>query len=253
MANHWYKRDGSPLHHVRGLNGELRKTTLRDARKYGLVPSVTTILSIIDKPFLTKWQVDQGILSALTAGRRDGESDTDFLTRLYQDSRKQVYDAGIIGDKIHDACFNHLVGKPVDTEFLPHAIAAAETIQTNFPDVDDWVAEQPFAHPLGFGGRVDLHSKKYGIVIDYKGKDFTPEDVKVLKYDQHYQLGGYQIGLNLPVNWGMNIFISRNFPGYAVGQAWNKDKMEHGRRVFLAALELWKAIKNYDPSFSASG
>ena len=66
MGNHWYTRTGDSMHEVRALNGEMRPTNLRDARKYGLVPSVMTILGIIDKPGLTKWQIDQGILAALT-------------------------------------------------------------------------------------------------------------------------------------------------------------------------------------------
>lgn len=248
--SHWYKHDGSPMHQVQAFSGNMRATTLRDARKYHLVPSVMTVLSIIDKPGLIKWQVDQGILAALTLGRRKDESDEDFLIRLYKDSRQQFINAGIMGDKIHTACERHITGKQVDIEFLPHAIAVSDILQEQFPDVKDWVTEKSFAHPLGFGGRVDLHSPSTGIVIDFKGKDIDPENKKVLAFEQHYQLGGYQIGLNFPINWGMNIFISRTHPGYAVSHAWNKEKMQFGREVFLATFNLWKTMKKYDPRFA---
>jgi hypothetical protein len=249
MANHWYQQDGTSLHQVKALNGELRNTTLRDARKLNLVPSVMTILSIIEKPGLIKWQVDQGILSALTLARKQKELDDDFLKRLYADSRQQFINAGIMGDKIHTACERYFTGKYVDPEFLPHAMAAMDVVKEHFPDIKDWVTEKSFAHPLGFGGRVDLHSPSTGITIDFKGKDFTPEDRKVLKFEQHYQLGGYQIGLGLPHNWGMNVFISRTYPGYAVGHVWDREKMQHGKDVFLAAFNLWKTMKKFEPRF----
>ncbi len=248
--SHWYRHDGSPLHYVKALNGEMRSTTLRDARKLALVPSVMTILSIIDKPGLIRWQVDQGILAALTLGRLEDEEDEVFLKRLYHDSRKQVMDAADMGEKIHDACEKHINGKRVPPQFLPHAIAVKDKIAENFPDINDWVTEKSFAHPLGFGGRVDLHSPSTGIVIDFKGKDFSPTEKKILAFEQHYQLGGYQIGLNLPINWGMNIFFSRTHPGHAEAYAWNQEKMQHGREVFLAAFNLWKTMKKYDPRFA---
>jgi hypothetical protein len=246
---HWYQHNGNPLHKVMGTNKELRNTTLRDARKLDLVPSVTTILSIMEKPGLIKWKVDQGILAALTLGRIPNETDEDFLKRLYFDSIKQVIDAMNEGEKIHDACEKHITGKRVDVKYLPHAVAVKDQLDYHFPNIHDWITEKPFAHPLGFGGRVDLYSPSTGVVVDFKGKDFSPTDKKVLAFEQHYQLGGYQIGLDLPINWGLNIFFSRSHPGHAEGFAWNKEKMQHGRDVFLATFNLWKTLKKYDPSF----
>ncbi len=246
---HWYKQDGSPMHEVESLAGTMRPTTLRDARKYKLVPSVMSILSIIDKPGLTKWQIEQGIMAALTLGREDGEPDGLFLSRVYEDSRRQVINAGIIGDKVHDACEKHLSGKMIPTEFLPHALAVKDILDEYFPLITDWVTEKSFAHPFGFGGRVDLHSPSTGVIVDFKGKDFCPGESKKLDWEQHYQLGGYQLGLQLPLNWGMNIFFSRTHPGHAVGKVWRLEEMQYGQDVFLATFNLWKVLKKFDPSF----
>lgn len=240
------------MHEVEALSGQMRPTTLRDARKHGLVPSVMTILSIIDKPGLVKWQIEQGILAALTLQREDDEPDGLFLTRVYHDSRKQVMDAADLGDKIHKACEKHMCGELVHPNFLPHAIAVRDVLDEYFPKITDWVTEKSFAHPLGFGGRVDLHSPSTGVVVDFKGKDFGPNDAKKLDWEQHYQLGGYQLGLQLPVNWGMNIFFSRTHPGYAVGKVWRPAEMEYGRDVFLSAFNLWKVLKKYEPRFDTT-
>lgn len=249
--SHWYTHTGASMHEVTASGtGKLRPTTMRDARKLNLVPSVMTILSIIDKPGLTKWQVDQGIMAALTLGRRRGETDVDFLQRLYQDSRRQALDAATIGEKIHNACEHHISGEMIDEEFLPHAIAVRDEVEKHFPHITDWITEKSFAHPLGFGGRVDLSSPSTGIVIDFKGKEFEPGDGKRLAYEQHYQLGGYQLGLEFPITHGMNIFFSRSYPGHAVSYTWSSDEMRFGREVFLATFNLWKTLKKFNPAFA---
>jgi hypothetical protein len=51
----------------------MRPTTLRDARKLGLLPSVTNVLGVINKPELVEWKMTQAVLAALTLPRRDGE------------------------------------------------------------------------------------------------------------------------------------------------------------------------------------
>ena len=53
-AGHWYTRDGEPMYTIIGANGKERNTTLRDAKKEGFVPSVTTILGMVAKPSLER-------------------------------------------------------------------------------------------------------------------------------------------------------------------------------------------------------
>src|SRR5579872_2300957 len=58
-GGHWYTADGKPMHTIIGKNGKERATTLRDARKLNLFPSVTTILAVQDKPMLTQWLLNE--------------------------------------------------------------------------------------------------------------------------------------------------------------------------------------------------
>ena len=56
-GGHWYSRTGEPMHWVKRASGEgTRPTTLADARKLDLLPSVTTILRTLDKPPLNRWK-----------------------------------------------------------------------------------------------------------------------------------------------------------------------------------------------------
>ena len=51
-AGHWYDSEGAATYTIIGANGTERNTTLKDARKHGYVPSVTTIIGMAAKPSL---------------------------------------------------------------------------------------------------------------------------------------------------------------------------------------------------------
>lgn len=248
-SSHWYTRDGLPAYQQRTANGGLRATDIRDARKLGLVPSVTTVLSVLSKPALETWKVKQGILAALTLPRSAGESDDMYLARVLADSGQQARDAAEEGTRIHDAIEASFKGLPIPPGYEAHVEGARAEIGKLFPGVNDWIAEKSFGHVFGYGGKVDLHSPSTGHVVDYKGKDGDFTDGKRLAYDQHYQLAAYQRGLILPPNVCANIFVSRTHPGKVASHLWPVADVQHGWQVFEAALRVWKLLKKFDPSF----
>jgi hypothetical protein len=235
---------------VLAASGLPRPTTLADGRKLGLVPSVTTVLGVLDKPALTNWLVDQGILAALTLPRIDGEAEADFLRRVKEDSRAQAKAAAEEGSRIHDALECAMKGEWFPPKYQPHVDCVMEKLADLFPGVNDWIAEASFAHEMGFGGKVDLHSPSTGIVVDYKGKDGDFSDGKRLAYDQHWQLAAYQVGLCLPRNVCANLFVSRTHPGKVAAHVWKEKDIEEGRQVFIAALSVWKALRKFDSAFT---
>jgi hypothetical protein len=85
-TGHWYTKDGVPAYTTIGKTGE-RPTTLRDAKKIGLLPSVTTIINIMSKAGLDTWKQQQVLLAALTLPREPNEPEADWLKRVMQDSR----------------------------------------------------------------------------------------------------------------------------------------------------------------------
>ena len=87
-SGHWYDQDGQPKYTIIGANGKERNTTLRDAKREGFVPSVTTIIGMIAKPSLENWKIDQALKSALTLERYEDESLQSFTYRCKEDSKK---------------------------------------------------------------------------------------------------------------------------------------------------------------------
>jgi hypothetical protein len=214
-----------------------------------LVPSVTTVLSVVSKPQLEVWKVKQGILSALTLTREDGEADDSYIARVLDDSKRQAIEAAQEGTRIHDAIEASFAGRWYPEVYRPHVTAAREALAEAFPTVTDWIAEQSFASPLGFGGKVDLFSPSTGIAVDWKGKDGDFSDGKRLAYDQHWQLAAYRYGLGHGPGVVANGFVSRTHPGKVKLHLWSDTECQQGLDVFKAALGLWKAIKGYDSQF----
>lgn len=243
-SQHWYAQDGTPCHY----QGD-RPTNLRDARKQGLVPSVSTVLSILAKPALVQWQIRQAVLAALTLPRGDDDEDT-FLRRIVQDGRREAEEAARDGTAIHQAIEASFAGERVPEAYRPHVAGVRRMLEDNYPGVTDWVIERSFAHPAGFGGKVDLYSPSARLIGDHKSSSITSAVDKKLAWDQHWQLGGYSLGLEMPDARGFNLFVSRTEPGYVVFHEWEPHKMDEGRAVFLAALELWKRLKNFDGGWS---
>lgn len=255
---HYYAQDGTAAYFTNG-----KDTTLREARKLGLVPSTTEVLAIIAKPQLVRWQVNQGILAALTLPRQEGWDEAKYLAAIAEDGKRQAQEAADRGSYIHDQLERARKGQSVDDWCKPTCERVRELLSESFPGVDDWVAEKPFAHTSGYGGRVDLHSPSTGIICDYKGKDGVmtqdakhaywqteaePEP-KRCDYDQFWQLASYQQGLGFEVAQGANIFFSRTDSGQASIKVWTPKEMQQGRDTFNAALALWKILHKYDGSF----
>src|SRR6185503_9066761 len=67
-AAHFYTKTGEPMHFIERSDGQgTRPTTLRDAKKLGLLPSPTSILKVLRAPQLEAWKMEQAALAVLTA------------------------------------------------------------------------------------------------------------------------------------------------------------------------------------------
>ena len=247
---HWYRaEDGAPQYTVKAKDGSDRATTLRDARKMNLVPSVTTVLKVASKPALEAWKLEQMMLACLTLERSPNESEKDFITRLVADSKETGKQAAERGTRIHESIEKWYSGNK-DVEHVEHAKAFEETVFNHFGThpFEEWKTEVAFASPLGYGGKIDLYcgiseTAPLGIVLDAKTKDFAEGD-KVEAYDEHLmQLAAYRHGLNLPHARCANVFVSRTVSGLVKVVEWSEADLAKGWEMFKSLLNYWK-LKN---------
>lgn len=236
-STHWYTRNGVPRYTIVGANGKERNTTLRDARKENLVPSVTTVMNVASKPALIMWLQKQVLMAALTLPRRDEEAEDDYISRIMDDSKEQGRSAADLGTDIHAAIQSFYDGKASD-KHQDHVKATVDALKGYFGN-QAWVAERSFAHEIGFGGKCDLSAQN--LVVDIKSKEFTDPE-KVDAYDEHMmQLAAYRVGLGMPDARCANIFVSRNVPGLVKIVEWDQDDLKRGWEMFHALLTFWQS------------
>jgi len=240
-SGHWYDLKGNPAYTITGSKGQERNTTLRDARKVGLVPSVTTILSVLAKPGLERWKMIQLLQSALTLPKLEGESLDGYAERVIADSQEQGKKARDLGTGIHGSIERYFLGLSYDNK---SRVAAALDV---LPQGQEWSAEKSFSSHFGFGGKCDLHSENW--VIDFKTKEFSEVDgLKI--WDEHaMQLAAYRYGLGKHSARCAICYVS-TISDIAHLIEIGEEELARGWAMFYHTLSLWIEQKKYNPSFA---
>lgn len=236
-STHWYDRAGKPAYTVKAKDGTERPTTLRDARKFGYLPSVTQIIRLAAAPGLEIWKQQQVLMAALTTTRREDEPEQAFLQRILEDSREQAKKASERGTAIHASLQAFYQREPWG-EHSSHVIGANEALNAIFGK-PVWQAELSFAHSMGFGGKVDLSCP--AAVIDFKTKEFGPDDDLKVWPDHEMQISAYREGLQLTKARGAIVYVSVTHPGLARLIEIPEDGLQRGWECFKALLQFWKS------------
>ena len=216
-SSHWYYTDGRPCYELLKADGKGMKTpTLADARKLNLLPSVTTILSILDKPALTSWKVEQGVLAVLTTPRLTGETDDAFVHRVLKVERVQDQEAATARDRgteIHGALEDYFNGsKELAEDIKPWVMPAARAISAR----GQMVATEKILVGSGFAGKTDLiqEAPDCWLVWDFKSTKKLPDKgswvehvLQLCAYAAAYSRLMAQVGNNKPVQT-VNCYIS---------------------------------------------
>lgn len=236
-SGHWYKRTGEPCHEIMGKSG-MRPTTLRDARKEKLVPSVTEIIKLSAKPGLQNWIIDQTILSCLTMPRIENEPETDYIARLKKDSQEQARKAAERGTHIHAVVQGGFDGKLKEAEAgddLDFYLSARKTLYSECSQIQ-WFCETSFATER-YGGKCDLHNGQY--LIDIKTTD---KDISTVKtWEEHaMQLAAYDRGLGGPPRKCGILYVHSHTAESRL--IWiDDDEIEKGWKCFNALLDYFYA------------
>ena len=212
-SSHWYTKTGESAYQVEGKTG-LRATTLRDARKLDLVPSVTTILGVAAKPALNTWLQTQVLLSALTLPREPNESEKDWLERVMADSKVQGRQAAERGTAIHGVIEDYFEQK---TGEWPEYVRNVDKALIDAFGSQLWLSEKSFAHELGYGGKIDLSAQN--LVVDFKTKETSLEKAETY-FEHHLQLAAYREGLNMPTAKCAICFVNANSKKYRLVVLW---------------------------------
>jgi hypothetical protein len=225
---------------------------MRDGRKHGWVPSFSTVNQCQAQHGLERWKREQLLYSSFTLPHLEGESTDAFARRVVADSEEQGIKARDTGTAIHDAIEQHLHGSIYNKAYREHVAGALAALE-GWCGLDGLLAEKSFAHPLGFGGKCDVHKTDPQYIADFKTKDFDEKSLPKI-YDNHpMQLGAYREGFNIPRARGAIIFVSTRVPGLTHLIEIDEDDLARGWDMFAALLKFWQIKNRYDSSFAIEG
>jgi len=251
-AGHWYAVDGTPMHRLPTADGAgERITTIRDAKRLGLYPSVTSVLGILAKPGLETWKLNQVALATLRAPRQENESDEYWCSRVRDVAFEQVEQAADLGTEIHGALESVMAG---DT-YAPEMAVYVEPVVKWKREAGLLIMEREVrlvntAH--GFAGTSDVMFRygENGIgILDYKTRKTVPGKPVLAYEDQAMQLAAYAATYwgeeNLDRILAANVVISTTEPG-RMEVVKHRDLLRHWQ-AFQMVAALWRYLKGYDP------
>lgn len=236
-TGHWYSASGESAHDA----------DLRRARREGLFPSVTSVLSELAKPGLDAWKRQEAILAALTLPRMPGESEQDFSARVVRDMDATGSKAAETGTMIHEWAENVINDKTLPAPEGYEAVCAMLRCWID-ENLGEGIAEESMVNTeYGYAGRKDFS----GIICgEYGIMDFKTQNVKPGKrptfYPEHcYQLAAYAEGKPMRLT-NVIVGVHKDNPIIAV-KDWSAEEASNGWEIFKHCLAIWQKKRCYDP------
>ena len=255
-GGHWYTATGEARHTMPRADGSgERNTTLRDAKKHRLIPSVTTLLGMFAKPGLDRWKQDQLLRIAYDNPPKMDESFEGFADKCLVLHEQPVEEAADFGTRIHDAIEKYFEGYPIDDDLLEYVQPAFDWKQENklrFIEREKILVNMEH----GFAGTVDivgLGANNEKFIVDWKTRRTEPGK-KVTSYE--YQI--HQIAAYAATYWGedqveqmqvhgANCYISSTEPGRYEVIKYSPEELRDAWQAFKSLCRLWRSVKEYDP------
>ena len=261
-AGHWYRADGTAAYEMPRKDGTgTRPTTLRDARTHGFLPSVTSVLGVLDRPQLTSWKLKNAVLAAAATPRGEGEEEAAWTDRVLAVAAQPAADAADLGSRIHTAIENAVQGRDWDSATLGVFVAPVlGWLCSKTANGGKVLAQEEVVVDAvnGFAGRVDCVVEDAGglvWVIDWKSRRTRPGEsdksafepyegnrLQLAAYASHWAVGEGRGWENVRC---ANVLTSSTEPG-RFGVAVHDNPAE-AWEAFKAVLALWRWSKGYDP------
>ena len=248
---HWYTREGVPCHYLpnKSRGGE-RPTTLRDAKKLDLVPSVTTIMrGGLPKPYgLELWDKRQLLEHALTTERREGETDAEYVQRIQDDYEAAKAAPADLGTRVHACIADTLRGEYTPGVYTDQELLIADRaitwLEVNFPHAIVQHVEHTVVHrEYAYAGTIDvvLRDGRIPILIDWKTQEPKGGEVKV-RDDWVRQLAAYSAAYDSVYNTQCVNVILPTDGSETSTRDWSLREVVNGWDVFLAARRVYYAL-----------
>ena len=246
-GQHWYTLTGEACHVQPGG----KPTTLREARKQNLVPSVSGVLGVIEKPHLTKWKCDRMVRKCLENPHIAGEPEQDYIDRVHGYAKIDQHEILDFGNRVHKAIEEFNLNKfdeskdPAIWPWLETYVRWTHERLIRVIAVEKTVVSKRW----GFGGTIDLIAEVRGIrspvIVDYKTQEYSSKPA--FRKEYAFQLAAYRKTMR-PNPLCISLVINRSKPKPIAEKIWPVEDLQRGWRLFKAANSLWREEKKYEPA-----
>lgn len=262
-SGHWYTADGKPCH----TQPDGKKTTLRHARKQNLLPSVTSILSIIPKHTVDDWRVEQAVLATMQCMVQEGAS-TLTAQEMMAKVASRLEDATSAGRRFGSEM--HSVIEYINiNRALPPALSPLSNLHPEHASkywawlvnsgIDVEQVEAPFASSFdryGYGGCIDLVGRRrfegfrdpLKVIVDFKTQKVKNGKPKFYP-EWAYQLAAYRHSFQDTAHHRircMSVVIDSE-TGQIWEQVWPNETIDKALTTFCRAFMLWMSVRDFYP------
>jgi hypothetical protein len=240
---HWYTRGGDAAH----------GSTLREARKNDLLPSVTTILRCWPSPVLNTWKIENAIRACMQTRRAPKEDGDAYAGRVVKKMNELRDFAADFGSEMHAAIRHRLAERrwPDNLNHITKHLPALEQQVQRLPTplaVESVVLNQN----EGYAGTLDLLtlSGRRGKVVLW---DWKNQGVKPGKKPNHYpewlmQMSAYARAIEgLRVDQYISVVVDRDDPQKIYPHVWPSHLYDDAWQDFLTCRDLWVRSNKYEP------
>ena len=247
-SQHWYTMQAEACH----WQEDGKPTTLRHARKQNLVPSVSSVLGVIEKPQLTKWKADEMVRHCLQNPHVEGEPERDYINRIHGAAKSSKSEILEFGTRVHHGIEMYNLGtydEQEDPDIFPYVETYIRWAQKNVKKVIS--AEKTVVNKkLGYGGTIDLvaelRNQRGVTIIDYKTQRWAADKKPSFHESWAWQLAAYRKTMR-PNPHCLSVVISAIAPRPSIVRWWSKSELQTAWRCFNGARTVWQESKNYRP------
>jgi hypothetical protein len=273
-SSHYYDIHGNPCHTQPCVSKNAKKptrpTTVSDAKKLGLFPSVSAYTRVLANPALDRHKQLEVVKACYNCVPGGGETLEEYGKHILDKSQEDAMGAADLGTQIHAAIEAYLTNPEYDlddavitmpdgnvghaSKFVLPAIERMKELNISVLSAEKVLVNAP----EGYAGTTDIVGAIDGdpIILDFKSKRTKP-NVRVEPYDVHpIQIAAYfkaqwgRPGLgygDFTTGRGINIFISTTEIGRVEHTIYEEKELRGAWEAFQCCCALYRYTKKFDP------
>lgn len=259
---HWYDKDGNPMHEVKSADGKkMVKTTLVQARKLNLYPSVTTCFKLLNKHGVNEWKLDT-LLKVVQEKGITGQGLTayEFKSILMKHAEKEMNQGADEGTEIHKVIEKYFMeGETSDNAKHQHIAVQVRGIIASLMEGKrhEVECEKNVVNIYeGYAGCIDLLaiSDSQVLLADIK----TTSEKNYAKYlKKPYIEWGQQLAAYFRTLTNEEYFFEKGFSIVSIVACrdtgnvdiyrWSSEEIEKCWKMFKNLLGYYQELNNYKP------